>query len=128
MKLIFKNHFAVFLMCCFMVERSQSCVLPFRCKESHNTEAYLPCSLALLRIQALYYWDKYHLVLKVGTSWTQLVDHPNMPPYMYIHVCTGTYTYVHIHTRPYTYTHIHVHTCKKMYIHVHKCMVAILLN
>ena len=39
-----------------------------RCKESMNTEAYIPCTIALYRIQALYIWNNHHLWLIVSTT------------------------------------------------------------
>ncbi|CAI9722675.1 protein sel-1 homolog 3-like [Octopus vulgaris] len=38
-----------------------------RCKESHNTEAYIPCSIALWKVQMLYVWKHYHLWMKVSS-------------------------------------------------------------
>ena len=38
-----------------------------RCKESVNTEAFFPCSLALLRIKFLDAWARYNTLVKVST-------------------------------------------------------------
>eukprot|EP00106_Octopus_bimaculoides_P001606 XP_014769048.1 PREDICTED: protein sel-1 homolog 3-like [Octopus bimaculoides] len=38
-----------------------------RCKESHNTDAYIPCSIALWKVQMLYVWKHYHLWMKVSS-------------------------------------------------------------
>ncbi|KAK3609382.1 hypothetical protein CHS0354_036623 [Potamilus streckersoni] len=38
-----------------------------RCKESPKTEAYLPCSIALYRIQFLEIWTRYQIWIKVSS-------------------------------------------------------------
>ena len=46
----------------------KSCsIIVSRCKESVHTEAYFPCSLALLRIQFLDAWARYNTLVKVST-------------------------------------------------------------
>ncbi|GAB1598661.1 protein sel-1 homolog 3-like [Argonauta hians] len=41
--------------------------LYYRCKESSKAEAYVPCSIALWRIQLIYIWKQYHLWMKVSS-------------------------------------------------------------
>ena len=36
-----------------------------RCRDSKHTEAYLPCTIALYRVQILEFWLKYQLILQV---------------------------------------------------------------
>ncbi|XP_067676665.1 protein sel-1 homolog 3-like [Haliotis asinina] len=38
-----------------------------RCKESRKTEAYLPCSLALAKIQFIDVWTRYHIWMKLSS-------------------------------------------------------------
>lgn len=38
-----------------------------RCKESRQSEAFIPCALALLRIQWLDMWTQYHLWMKLSS-------------------------------------------------------------
>ncbi|XP_048254437.1 protein sel-1 homolog 3-like [Haliotis rufescens] len=38
-----------------------------RCKESRKTEAYLPCSLALAKIQMIDVWTRYHIWMKLSS-------------------------------------------------------------
>lgn len=39
-----------------------------RCKESINDEAFIPCTVALYRIQAIYLWEKYYIFLLMLAS------------------------------------------------------------
>ncbi|XP_050415891.1 protein sel-1 homolog 3 [Patella vulgata] len=38
-----------------------------RCKESRKTEAYLPCTIALFRIQFMDLWTRYHIWMKLSS-------------------------------------------------------------
>jgi hypothetical protein len=45
----------------------------FRCKESPKSEAYIPCRLALLRIQLMEFWEKYKLAVKMSSALATVV-------------------------------------------------------
>ncbi|ESO89488.1 hypothetical protein LOTGIDRAFT_165080 [Lottia gigantea] len=38
-----------------------------KCKESKRTEAYLPCTIALLRVQLMDIWTRYHIWMKLSS-------------------------------------------------------------
>ncbi|XP_074652481.1 protein sel-1 homolog 3-like isoform X1 [Tubulanus polymorphus] len=39
-----------------------------RCKESHQSEAYVPCKLALFKVQAMDMWSRYHTLIKLSSA------------------------------------------------------------
>ncbi|XP_064651624.1 protein sel-1 homolog 3-like [Lineus longissimus] len=44
-----------------------------RCKESPKSEAYIPCRLALFRVQLLEFWDQYKMAVKMSSALATVV-------------------------------------------------------
>ncbi|XP_052803670.1 protein sel-1 homolog 3-like [Mya arenaria] len=38
-----------------------------RCRDSHQSEAFIPCSIALWRVQILDFWDRHQIFIKIST-------------------------------------------------------------
>ncbi|KAL4229147.1 Protein sel-1 3 [Mactra antiquata] len=54
-----------------------------RCKESPKTEAYIPCSIALYRIQALYFWENYRTIIQL-TGYSGVLAMTILSTYVFI--------------------------------------------
>ncbi|XP_053372866.1 protein sel-1 homolog 3-like [Mercenaria mercenaria] len=54
-----------------------------RCKDSHKSEAYVPCSIALWRVQALAFWTKYQIAIKI-TSFTGIASTTALSVYVLV--------------------------------------------